>query len=85
MARYSTICPETDKICDRRCGLGVVCPKRHDRLVALVKQQKAQIESLQAYIKYRVPFDRAFAAARKAGASEFWWRGGHYNTKLEGE
>jgi len=30
-------------------------------------------------------FDKAFAAARKAGQSEFSWRGKKYNTKYKGE
>ena len=30
-------------------------------------------------------FDKAFAAARSAGKSEFKWRGRSYNTKLKGE
>jgi hypothetical protein len=30
-------------------------------------------------------FDKAFAAARKAGKSEFTWRGGRYNTRMAGE
>lgn len=30
-------------------------------------------------------FDKAFAAARRAGKSEFTWRGGRYHTRMEGE
>lgn len=30
-------------------------------------------------------FDKAFAAARRAGKSEFTWRGGRYNTRMAGE
>ena len=30
-------------------------------------------------------FDKAFAAARRAGKSEFTWRGGRYNTRYAGE
>jgi len=30
-------------------------------------------------------FDKAFAAARRAGKSEFTWRGKRYNTRLAGE
>ena len=30
-------------------------------------------------------FDKAFAAARKAGKSEFTWRGGRYNTRMAGD
>ena len=30
-------------------------------------------------------FDKAFAAARKAGKKEFTWRGKQYNTKYKGE
>jgi hypothetical protein len=30
-------------------------------------------------------FDKAFAAARRAGKSEFTWRGGRYHTRMAGE
>ena len=30
-------------------------------------------------------FDKAFASARRAGKSEFTWRGKRYNTRLAGE
>ena len=30
-------------------------------------------------------FDKAFAAARRAGKSEFTWRGKRYNTRMAGE
>ena len=49
------------------------------------KRQEIAKANAQRRTAAAVNFDKTFAAARKAGKSEFTWRGKKYNTKLKGE
>ena len=49
------------------------------------KRQEIAKANAQRRTAAAVNFDKAFASARKAGESEFTWRGKRYNTKLKGE
>lgn len=52
---------------------------------ANAKRQEIAKANAQRRTAAAVNFDKAFASARKAGESEFTWRGKRYNTKLKGE